>query len=597
MTMAPFISKWRFALMATLFSAAFVAIAARLFVLHVCESQKSIDALEDQRQTTTLISAKRGNITDARGNLLAVSRPVIKLGVDPKVLELDDPKVKEKLETASLILKMPLSELLEKCKPETFEVETENGMVLKERRWRLIDTVEEDVFEKIAALNIYGFKGEKKYVRTYPSQGLAAHAIGFVNAEGTSVSGVERMCEYYLKGQDGWIQTEKDARRREIAQFRMREVPAVDGMNVELSIDIILQEVAQREIQRIVEEFNPNKATIIISDPATGFICAMASYPSFDPNNYNKYPVENLRNYAISDRLEPGSTFKIVPISAALNENIVTQDDTFDCSQSTANFRGRILKLPGESHKMGILSVRQIAEQSSNRGAAHLGMLLGEKKLYEYAKLFGFGERTHIGLAGEVDGTLHNPKRWDGLTITRMPMGHAIDATPLQIHCAMSVLANQGVYMKPQLVKRVYSADGKSEILFAPKKLRQVISPKVAEEMCDILSGVASKVGTARRAAVEGFKVAGKTGTAKKIVNGKYSSLHYASSFTGIFPADRPRLVITIVVDEPHSKISRYGGAVGGPAFANIARQAAAYLGIQNDEEYQKILAWKDSLW
>jgi len=353
--------------------------------------------------------------------------------------------------------------------------------------------------------------------------------------------------------------------------------------------------MANRQLQKIVEEFNPENATIIVSDPATGFILALANYPSFDPNNYNKYPVANLKNFALSSQIEPGSTFKIVPISAALNEGLVTQDDTFDCAQPTLTHRGRILKLPPDDHPAGVLSVRQIAEKSSNRGSAQLGAMLGEQKLFEYAKMFGYGSKTNIGLSGEINGVLMNPKNWDGLTITRLPMGHAVAATPLQIHCSMATLANQGVYMRPQLVKRIFSEKTGKEIVFAPKRLRQVVSPKTASIMCDILTDVTEK-GTGKNALVSGFKVAGKTGTAQKIINGKYSKKQHVGSFSGFFPSDRPRLVITVIVDDAKRQNGRpaYGSVVAAPAFANIAKEAASYLGIQTDEEFENIIALKD---
>ena len=566
----------------------------KLYDLHVVEAPKSREKVSSQRQVVRIINAKRGNITDSRGNLLASSRPVIDLGVDPEAIgEIwDGPDTREKLEKMSKILNIPLPEILEKCKRH--EYADKSGKTLKVR-WRLIGTIEENVYEEISALKIYGIKGDRKYVRSYPSEALACHVIGFVNKEGVPVSGIESSANWYLKGQEGWIQGEKDARRREIAHFRTREVPPVDGMNIELSIDIIIQEMANRQLQKIVENFHPENASIIVSDPATGFILALANYPAFDPNNYNQYPLENLKNFAISSQIEPGSTFKIVPISAALNEDLVTQDDTFDCAAPTLTYRGRILKLPPDDHPAGILSVRQIAEQSSNRGSAQLGAMLGDQKLFDYAKQFGYGSKTGLGLSGEINGFLASPKNWDGLTITRLPMGHAIAATPLQIHCAMATIANQGVYMQPQLIRRVYSENSPEEIVFAPKRLRQVISPKTAAVMCDILTDVTEK-GTGKNALVKGFKVAGKTGTAQKIINGKYSKKQHVGSFTGFFPSDRPRLVITVIVDDAHRENGRpgYGSVVAAPAFANIAREAASYLGIQTDEEFENIIALKD---
>jgi cell division protein FtsI/penicillin-binding protein 2 len=319
----------------------------------------------------------------------------------------------------------------------------------------------------------------------------------------------------------------------------------------------------------------------------------MASYPNYDPNHYNKYNPDNLRNRAICDQYEPGSTFKIVSISGALNESLVGPDDVFDCDAPTVTYKGRVLRLPKEAHKMDKLSVRDITKKSSNKGSAQLGILLGEKKLYNYAHLYGFGEKTNIGLSGEIAGTLHKVKDWDGLTITRLPMGHAVAATPLQVHCAMSVIANQGIYMQPQLVRKVFDNNSKTIVSYPPHAVRRVISPKIANLMSEMLTEVVSKTGTARRAAVEGFKVAGKTGTTQKIINGVYSSRDHVASFSGFFPAQRPRLVITVVVDSAKMRGIAYGGVVAAPSFRNVAEQAASYLGIQTDENYEKKVAWR----
>ena len=237
--------------------------------------------------------------------------------------------------------------------------------------------------------------------------------------------------------------------------------------------------------------------------------------------------------------------------------------------------------------------MRDIVRKSSNKGSAQLGMIIGEKALYEYADAFGYGKKTDIGLAGEIAGTLHKVSEWDGLTITRLPMGHAVAATPLQVHCAMGVIANQGIYMQPQLVRRVYGSDGETKILYPPRGVRRVVSAKIAALMGEMLSEVVSDEGTARRAQLKGFKVAGKTGTSQKIINGAYSTRRHVASFTGFFPAQRPRLLITVVVDSPKMKGVGYGGIVAAPAFREVAEQAAKYLGIQTDEEFEKKVAWK----
>ncbi len=659
-----FIYKVRLTFIVSLLCAIFCAVLGRLYYLHIERSEESIEEASKARKLFDKIPARRGNIVDAKDNLLATSRPVITVGADPERVPLDADG-KEKIRKLAEILKMDYGEVLSACTPYqdaekieqikarlteqqakririiginlnmTFDeiirkcATTPNTEITVERRveqvaqkqkafrelsrllgieqktieknfvsysprWKKIaENLDDATYDQIRELGIKGIRGDRKYVRVYPSGALMSHVVGFVNKEFSAEMGIEKQFDYYLHGQDGWIETERDGHREELAHFRSRDVPPTDGLNVELTVDSIIQEMAYREVRNIVSQFNPKSATVIISEPSTGYILGMASYPNFDPNEFNKYDQDALRNRAICDQYEPGSTFKIVSISGALNESLVGPDDVFDCGAATVTYKGRVLRLPKEAHKMENLSVRDITKKSSNKGSAHLGILLGEKKLYNYAHLYGFGEKTNIGLVGEIGGTLHEVKDWDGLTITRLPMGHAVAATPLQVHCAMSVIANQGIYMQPQLVRRVFDKKGATVMNYAPKALRRVISPKIATLMSEMLTEVVSDTGTARRAAVNGFKVAGKTGTSQKIVNGSYSNREHVASFTGFFPAQRPRLVITVVVDSPKMKGVGYGGIVAAPSFKNIAEQAANYLGIQSDVEYEKMVAWR----
>ncbi len=591
-----FVKPWRIFTVVAALSFVFLAVFGRLYYLHVVKKDWSEQSVEKVRNRHITLNARRGDITDAHGGLLATSRPVMEVGVDPEVVDTQSEESLKKLDTIAALLEMRREELLKKCRKSRYIVEEDGEKVVKKVRWvKLRDCVDLALYDRISEIGVKGIYGNRKYVRVYPTGALLSHAVGFVNKEFVAEMGVERQFDYYLRGQDGWREIERDGKGRELPQFRPRDVPPTDGLNVELTIDIIIQEMAQRELKRIVEEYSPEGATIIVGEPATGHILAMANYPNFDPNKFGKYPQDNLRNRAISDQYEPGSTFKIVSISAALNESLVGPDDVFDCNASTMEYRGRILRLPKEAHKMGNLSVREITKKSSNKGVAQLAALLGEQKLYDYARLYGFGEKTGLGLVGEIPGTLHKTKDWDGLTITRLPMGHAIAATPLQIHCAMCVIANDGIYMAPQIVKRVYAKGGETKFSYPPKAERRVISSKIAHLMSDMLSEVVSDTGTARRAKVRGFKVAGKTGTSQKIINGKYSTQKHVASFCGFFPAQRPRIAITVLVDSPKLKGVGYGGLVAAPAFGAIAEKVANYMGIKSDEEFEKTVAWKIS--
>ncbi len=576
-----FVSSGRSALVSIAVACAFSVLLGRLFYLHVWKQEALLEYVEGNRKMVNIVEARRGNIVDTRGNLLATTRTSYNIGVDPQAFRESD---REKLPELARILGKPLEEIEALIDRKTRRVSEESKEVRLIRWAVLAKDADEATHDAIKALRIRAIYGNQSHSRAYPAGQLAAHVLGYVNKEETPVTGIERFFDYYLRGQDGWRETERDGKRHELAQFREREVEPSDGLNVELSIDQMVQHLVEAEISRLAEEYDPKGISIIVSQPSTGAVLAMANYPSYDPNefyNTEKYPISNQRNRALTDVFEPGSTFKIVPAAAALNEGVVHPGDIFQTGIKRVSYKGRTLSLPDDHHTYEKLSVHDIVVKSSNRGAAHLGLMLGENRLYQYASSFGFGEKTGCDLGGEITGTLHAPRNWDGLTITRLPMGHAISATPMQVHSAMSVIANGGVLMEPMLAKRVFDASGRDVIRFKPKAKRRVVSTEVASTVATMLADVVGEEGTARRAAIENYDVAGKTGTTQKIVNGQYSRQHHVASFSGFFPADKPALVITVVVDDPQSRGVGYGGSVAAPAFRNIAESCIAYLGIR----------------
>jgi len=585
----------RLTLLAVGVLACFLAVGVRLVFLHVLDREELLGFVDRARRQIVVEHARRGTILDSRGNLLATSRSEITLAVDPwalvDYLELDRnedrraTKAREqqaKRAQLAALLGMPLADIELAFKPVMRPAKDGAGAETKDRWVKLREGVDEATFDRIEALNIRGITHSRVYRRVYPGGSLAAHLIGYLNKEGTSVTGAERHFDLYLKGEDGWIESEKDGARRELAQFRSREVEARDGHDVVLTIDSVVQHILEDELRTIAAKFNPNFATIIASDPRTGRILGMANYPSFDLNNYSKAPLETQRNYAVTDIVEPGSTFKIVAAGAALDQGLVSPASTFDCGNPVVNYKGRDLKLPKEDHPFGMLTVAEIVSHSSNRGAAQLAMLMGGDKFYDYAKSYGFGAPTGFQLGGEVRGILEPPARWDGLTITRMPMGHAIAATPLQIHMAMSAVANGGALMRPQIIQEIRDADGQVVRTFAPEKRAQVLKPSTAALLAQLLHGVVGPEGTANGFDIPGFEIAAKTGTTQKIIDGKYSSTRYVGSFVGFFPASRPEIVLSVVVDDaqvPGDK--NYGRAVAAPSFKHVAEQLIQYLDIK----------------
>jgi cell division protein FtsI/penicillin-binding protein 2 len=574
-----FVSKFRYYLVFFGVVLAFCSVGGRLIWLQVWNADKYAEIASNARKKFQVIKARRGDVVDSKGNLLATTRSVVDVGLDPHVLVEED---KLKWDTLCAYLDLTSTEL--QAAASLKRVFDEDGNFVRDKRWvKLREDVDEGTYRKIQELKIKGIYGNYKHSRLYPNKKLASHLLGYVNKEGTPSMGVERFANYYLKGQDGWRESEKDGKRREMPHHRSLEVSPSDGLNVELSIDRRIQDIVEEELEGIVGEFNPLSASIIVSDPSSGYILALANAPDFDPNKFNTSDLASQRNRALSDLYEPGSTFKIVPVGGAMDEGLVRGADIIDCGESTFQSGSKRLRLPSDHHPLGKISVSKVVQKSSNRGAARLGIMLGAERLYRYSQAFGFGQKTNFGIGGERKGVLHAPKRWDGLTITRLPIGHAVSVTPMQVHSAMACVANGGILMKPQFISRVFDGSGKTIIPFNPKPVRRVLSANTASELSNMLVSVVSPEGTARRGRIEGFAVAGKTGTTQKIIDGKYSNRHHVGSFVGYFPAENPKLVITVVVDEPKMQkgLLGYGGVVAAPAFSRIGSAIASYWGMK----------------
>lgn len=479
------------------------------------------------------------------------------------------------------------------------EVETQSDGRRAIRWAKLSDHVSEATFAEIAQLNIKGLcPPERRYARVYPHAELASQLVGFANRENKGVLGIERYAELYLHGQNGWREGERDGRNHELAQFQTRNVPRADGYTVVLTIDSLVQEIVERELDGIAKKYQPLKATIIVSRPDTGKILAMANYPTYDPNKYAQEDIAHMKNVAITDTYEPGSCFKIVAASAALQEHLVTPQTMFNCGIDHIEYKGKDLGLPKEDHKFGMLSVAEILAHSSNRGAAQLAMLVGEQKYVDYVHKFGFGNKLGFTGDGEVRGTVHEPGKpgWDGKTITRMPMGQSVTATALQMHQAMCTVASGGLLMRPQIIKEIRDTNNNVVYRYMPEEITRVISPETAHTMALLLQKVATTEGTAPEAAIKlngtDYEVAGKTGTAQKyewvtLPSGKRklmpSTKHHVASFIGFFPASRPQVAISVIVDDADAHAPNgvaYGAKVAAPVFKSIGEQLIPILSI-----------------
>jgi cell division protein FtsI (penicillin-binding protein 3) len=353
-------------------------------------------------------------------------------------------------------------------------------------------------------------------------------------------------------------------------------------MNVVLTLDAAIQHIVETALADALQKHTPLSITAVVMRPRTGEILAMATLPNFDPNNPGDSPADARRNRLISDLMEPGSTFKIVVVSGALNEGAVHLADTFDCERGHFAFAGRVLH---DHEPFGVLTVESIITKSSNIGAAKIGIRLGENRLYDYARDFGFGQRTGIPLPGEAKGLLYPVKKWSKVSIAQIPMGQGVAVTRLQMALAMSALANDGWLMRPMLVSRLEDRNGNVVQQYSPERVRQVIGESADKLMVEALKTVVTPDGTAPGAAMKDYTVAGKTGTAQKVENGAYAEHKFTSSFIGFFPADDPQLCISVVMDEP--KEGYYGGQVCGPVFKDIAGRCASYLNIAPDKNLE----------
>jgi cell division protein FtsI (penicillin-binding protein 3)/stage V sporulation protein D (sporulation-specific penicillin-binding protein) len=583
-----FASNYRIVFLATGIFLGFGGVAARLVDLHVWQRAELLKYVEQARRSFVVENARRGNIRDYNGVILATSRTLIDIGLDPHMLRLEDDA---RWPDLARLLGLTVIDIRAAAARRSLEAVEEGGREARPVQWiKLAEGIDENVYEEVKKLQIRGVYGNRIYRRFYPHNSLAAHLIGYVNKQNVPAAGVEHYMDFFLRGQDGWRESERNGRRQEQAQFQTRDVPPVDGYDVMLSIDTYVQHLIEEELQHIAEKYSPEKATIIVSDAHTGSILGLANYPTFNLNEFNKAPLAALRNYAVTDVLEPGSTFKIVAASAALNEGLVTPNSAFDVGSTEVEYRGRHLRLPKDDHPFQDLTVAGIISHSSNRGAAHLAMLLGDQRFYEYTRAFGFGEKTGFPFGGEVDGLLAPPKNWDGLTITRMPMGQSIAATPMQIHYAMATIANGGVLQHPQLFRQVRDENDKIVFGLADLPHRRVITERTAQTMARLLMGVATPDGTAPEAAIPDFEVAGKTGTSQKVIDGKYSTTHHIASFVGFLPASRPRVVISVIVDDaqmPGGGVA-YGRVVAAPSFHDIAMRLIQYLDIKPVAEFPR---------
>lgn len=547
----------------------FTLFSARLAHLHIAKHDEYARIAADKNTIRQVIPAKRGLILDRNGEKLAVNLPVHTVFADASHIK--DPATFS--EIVSRHLGLDANEVSKK-------IATGGKYLVLQRK--VPDQTLRDMQAEMAANKLRGLYSDPDSIRSYPNGPMLGHILGFLDHERKGVQGVERTMEKHLAGVDGYRYSERDRTGREILLYRGQEQEPVHGKNIRLTIDLGLQAILEEEIDATYRDLKPETVNAILVDPSTGEILAMASRPGFDPNKPGEAKPEQMKNRAILDMVEPGSTFKIVVTAGALNEGKVDEKTTIFCEHGRFHYGGRTLR---DHRGHGHLSVHDIMVKSSNIGCAKMAMMMGGDKFHEYVRRFGFGERLGIELPGEIPGLVHPPSRWDKLTITRMPMGHSVAVTPLQMAMGMSVIANGGRLMAPRIVRAIESQDGVVEAK-PPRVIRDVVPEKTARFVSDSLAAVTEPGGTATYARVNGFTVAGKTGTAQKVSEkGGYAPGKYVVSFVGYMPAENPRFVCLVMVDD--AKVAsglNYGGLVAAPIFSRIAERSALHLDLVPDQ-------------
>ncbi len=549
---------------------ALVGVSTRLIYLHFhfgpgADRGSRITAMRQYREK---LAVERGKILDRNGDILALDLVRKELCASPA--EIASNRIAQAVsETIGRILNVEPCVILDRInRPERqFVYVSGFGQALQNEQ-----------AEDLLRAKLPGVFLRDTMLRSYPRGASLCHVLGYVNLEATrnGCAGIEQRWDRYLRGVPGLLISERDGHRHELYDRRLLEIKSCPGANVTLTIDQYVQYITERALENGVREQRAKAAWAIVERVRTGEILAMANIPAYDPRAFRTTAPDAMRNRCIANNYEPGSTFKVTVVAAALNERLVTPSQVFDCENGIWFYQRRPLH---DFHPYGNLSVADIIKKSSNIGAAKIAVLLGNDRLYAYLKQFGIGECTGIELPGEESGLLSPVSKWTSISMTRIAIGHEVAVTALQMLGVLCTIANDGVRMKPYIVRQVTDTDGRVLYQQSPVVVGQPIRADTARLMKNLLARVTEEGGTGSRARVEGYNVGGKTGTAQKAIPGGYSDTLNMSSFMGFIPAEDPQLAIIVVLDEPSNDV-RTGGYVAGPVFKEIAEQAVRYLDI-----------------
>ena len=533
-----------------------LGIEARLLYLQVLRHDQLVARAAGQQNRNIPINPKRGEILDREGRVLAYSVDADTIIAVPT--DIDDP-----IGTAAA-----LCSALDDCSPAKRKIITKR--LSTDKQFAFVDRkVSPDAAQRIAALELDGVGFLKEDRRYYPNKELAAHLLGYVGTDNQGLSGIESTYDEEIRGRPGKMLVQTDVRHR--AFSRVEQLPTT-GATIELTIDKYLQHIAERELHAAMREHQALSGTVVVLQPRTGELLALANEPSFNPNAFSHASKDSLRNRGVQDIYEPGSTFKIVTTSAALEEGATTRDELFDVSSGVIRIGNSTIS---DMHTYGVLSFEDVIVKSSNVGTIKVGLRLGPERLSRYVRRFGFGEALSRDLPGESSGIVHNPSDLNDRGVASVAMGYQVSVTPLQMAAAVSAVANGGELVEPRVVRAIVRNGVR--VQRERRVIRRAISEETAAELTSIMEAVVER-GTARAAQIQGYSVAGKTGTSEKVINGRYSKVAHNASFVGFVPSREPALTILVLIDTPKELYT--GGRVAAPVFQRIAEAALRHLAV-----------------
>ena len=541
---------------------AWVGLTARLFQIMVIDSAAYREQGFSQSQKNEKLLAVRGNIYDRHDRPLTRNIIHYSLGAHPS-------KIKNKQSFSELIAKATGRE----AENYIGKLESKSDFVYLDRNLR------RDKVESILGTRIAGLVIERKSRRSYPHSNVAAQIVGFTDVDDEGLVGIEKEFNILLSGTPGWVVKQVNGEGRSQIKTSFPMMPPVDGANIQLTIDLEYQSILQEELARRINESNAKGAMGVLMDPQTGAILAMASLPDYDPNRPGASPTENQKNKAITDQFEPGSTYKVVAATAAVATQTVSLFDEFYCEDGQFTVAGKTIT---DHEKFGLLTFPQIIAHSSNVGTIKIAQELGRNPLYQYSRDFGFGTLTGIRFPGETQGTLRQIKDWSEISLAEVSIGYEVGVTALQMVSAYAAIANGGFLLKPRLVEQILGQNGNVVYAEKPEVIRKVADPEIMATVKDMLVEVV-KTGTGSKARIQGWSVAGKTGTAHKFMDGSYSD-KYISNFAGFFPAENPQVVGIIILDEPKYGL-HWGGYGAAPVFRRVAQRI---INMDDSIQYHK---------